>query len=100
MAEELHMLQVKSDGQLTLSAEARKELGMHEGDTYFAVVVERGILLMKEDPKSANRYEHARKVMADAGITADQLVKEADRSREERFAQRYPDLCDDPDAIR
>lgn len=93
MAEtKLRSLTMTSKGQVTISAKARKELGLDQGDTLIEMVVGNCIVLLPQNQILAETARKAQEAIKHAGVTAEEIIQEADRLREARSAERYPDL--------
>jgi bifunctional DNA-binding transcriptional regulator/antitoxin component of YhaV-PrlF toxin-antitoxin module len=88
----LRSLTMTSKGQVTISAKARKELGLDQGDTLIEMVVGNCIVLLPQNQILAETARKAQEAIKHAGITAEEIIHEADRLREARTAERYPDL--------
>jgi bifunctional DNA-binding transcriptional regulator/antitoxin component of YhaV-PrlF toxin-antitoxin module len=81
-----------SKGQVTISSRARKALGLDKGDTLIEMVVGTCIVLLPEDQILSETARKAQEAIKRASVTAEEIVQEADRLREARMAERYPDL--------
>jgi bifunctional DNA-binding transcriptional regulator/antitoxin component of YhaV-PrlF toxin-antitoxin module len=93
MAEtKLRSLTMTSKGQVTISAKARKELGLDQGDTLIEMVVGNCIVLLPQNQILAETARKAQEAIKHAGVTAEEIIHEAHRLREARSAQRYPEL--------
>lgn len=93
MAEtKLRSLTMTSKGQVTISSRARKELGLDKGDTLIEMVVGNCIVLLPQNQILAETARKAQEAIKHAGVTAEEIIQEADRLREARLAERYPDL--------
>lgn len=93
MAEtKLRSLTMTSKGQVTISARARKELGLDQGDTLIEMVVGNCIVLLPQNQILAETARRAQEAIKHAGVTAEEIIHEADRLRAARSAERYPDL--------
>ncbi len=88
----LRSLTMTSKGQVTISARARKELGLEQGDTLIEMVVGNCIVLLPQNQILAETARKAQEAIKQAGVTAEEIIHEADRLREARSAERYPDL--------
>jgi bifunctional DNA-binding transcriptional regulator/antitoxin component of YhaV-PrlF toxin-antitoxin module len=88
----LRSLTMTSKGQVTISSRARKVLGLDKGDTLIEIVVGNCIVLLPESQVLADTARKAQEAIKRAGVTAEEIVQEADRLRESRLADRYPDL--------
>jgi bifunctional DNA-binding transcriptional regulator/antitoxin component of YhaV-PrlF toxin-antitoxin module len=88
----LRSLTMTSKGQVTISSKARKSLGLDKGDTLIEMVVGSCIVLLPESQILADTARKAQAAIKHAGVTAAEIVQEADRLRDERLAKRYPKL--------
>ena len=88
----LRSLTMTSKGQVTISARARKELGLDQGDTLIEMVVGNCIVLLPQNQILAETARKAQEAIKQAGVTAEEIIHEADRLREAHTAERYPDL--------
>lgn len=88
----LRSLTMTSKGQVTISSRARKALGLDKGDTLIEMVVGNCIVLLPEHQILAETARKAQDAIKHAGVTAEEIIQEADRLREARLAERYPDL--------
>jgi len=88
----LRSLTMTSKGQVTISARARKELGLDQGDTLIEMVVGNCIILLPQNQILAETARKAQEAIKHAGFTAEEIILEADRLREARSADRYPNL--------
>jgi bifunctional DNA-binding transcriptional regulator/antitoxin component of YhaV-PrlF toxin-antitoxin module len=82
-----------SKGQVTLSSNTRKKLGLEKGATFLEVLVGNCVLLVPEDKVLADIMTRAQEAIKDAGVTSDDLLAEVERLKAERFAKEYPDLA-------
>ena len=93
MAEtKLRSLTMTSKGQVTISAKARKELGLDQGDTLIEMVVGNCIVLLPQNQILAETARKAQEAIKHAGVTAEEIIQEANKLRKARSAERYPDL--------
>jgi bifunctional DNA-binding transcriptional regulator/antitoxin component of YhaV-PrlF toxin-antitoxin module len=93
MAEtKLRSLTMTSKGQVTISSRARKTLGLDKGDTLIEMVVGNCIVLLPQNQILADTARKAQEAIKRAGISAEEIIQEADRLKEARLAERYPDL--------
>lgn len=88
----LRSLTMTSKGQVTISARARKSLGLDQGDTLIEIMVGNCIVLLPQNQILAETARKAQEAIKHAGVTAQEIIREADRLREARLAERYPDL--------
>lgn len=84
---------LSSKGQITLSSKARQQLGLSKGTTLMEVVVGNCVLLMPHNRVLTELLKSAYEELMAAGVTVEELKAEAERLKEERFAQQYPDLA-------
>jgi len=93
MAEtKLRSLTMTSKGQVTISARARKALGLDKGDTLIEMQVGGCLVLLPENQILAETARKAQAALKRAGVTAKEIIQEADRLREIRLTKRYPAL--------
>jgi bifunctional DNA-binding transcriptional regulator/antitoxin component of YhaV-PrlF toxin-antitoxin module len=88
----LRSLTMTSKGQVTISAKARKELGLDQGDTLIEMVVGNCIVLLPQNQILAETARQAQEAIKHAGVAAGEIIHEAERLRAARSAERYPDL--------
>lgn len=88
----IRSLTVTSKGQVTLSASARKQLGIEQGTTLIEVVVGKCLVLLPQNTIMHQLRTEAAAAIQRAGVTPEEIIAEADRLREERFSERYPGL--------
>ena len=88
----LRSLTMTSKGQVTISARARKELGLDQGDTLIEMVVGNCIVLLPQSQILAETARKAQEAIKHAGVSAEEIIHEANRLREARLIERYPDL--------
>lgn len=88
----IRSLTVTSKGQVTLSASARKHLGIEQGTTLIEVVVGNCLVLLPQNSIMQQLRTEAAAAIKRAGVTPEEIIAEADRLREERLSERYPGL--------
>ena len=88
----IRSLKVTSKGQVTLSASARKHLGIEQGTTLIEVVVGNCLVLLPQNSIMQQLRTEAAAAIQRAGVTPEEIIAEADRLREERLSKRYPGL--------
>lgn len=86
---------VTSKGQVTLSASARKQLGIEQGTTLIEVVVGNCLVLLPENRITAQLRREAQAALERAGVSVDELKDQAARIKQEPLSERYPGLGDD-----
>jgi bifunctional DNA-binding transcriptional regulator/antitoxin component of YhaV-PrlF toxin-antitoxin module len=89
---QLRSLTMTSKGQVTISARARKSLGLDQGDTLIEIMVGNCIVLLPQNQILAETARQAQEAIKRAGVTAEEIIQEAARAREELVAEQYPDL--------
>lgn len=88
----LRSLTMTSKGQVTISSRARKALGLDKGDSLIEMVVGNCIVLLPEGQILAETARKAQEAIKHAGVTAEEIIAEADKLRQSRAAERYPNL--------
>ena len=88
----IRSITVTSKGQVTLSASARKHLGIEQGTTLIEVVVGNCLVLLPQNTIMQQLRTEAAAAIQRAGVTPQEIIAEADRLREERLSERYPEL--------
>jgi bifunctional DNA-binding transcriptional regulator/antitoxin component of YhaV-PrlF toxin-antitoxin module len=88
----LRSLTMTTKGQVTISSRARKELGLDKGDTLIEMVIGNCIVLLPENQVLAETARKAQEAIKQAGVTAKEIIREADRLRATRLTKRYPNL--------
>lgn len=88
----IRSITVTSKGQVTLSASARKHLGIEQGTTLIEVVVGNCLVLLPQNTIMHQLRTEAAAAIQRAGVSAPEIIAEADRLREERFSERYPGI--------
>ena len=88
----IRSLTVTSKGQVTLSASARKRLGIEQGTTLVEVVVGNCLVLLPQNTIMHQLRTEAAEAIRRAGVTPGDIIAEADRLREERLSERYPGI--------
>lgn len=88
-------LTVTSKGQVTLSASARKRLGIEQGTTLIEVVVGNCLVLLPQNTIMHQLRTEAAEALKRAGVKPEEIIAESDRLREQRFNERYPGIGND-----
>lgn len=88
----LRSLTMTSKGQVTISARARKELGLDQGDMLIEMVVGNCIVLLPQNQVLADTARKAQEAIKNAGVTAKEIIRAAEKIKEKRLRERYPDL--------
>ena len=84
---------LSSKGQITLSSNARKQLGLDKGDSLMELVVGNCVIFLPENRVLSEAMRNARESLSRAGVTVEELQDEIERLKEERFAREFPDLA-------
>lgn len=88
----LRSLTMTTKGQVTISSKARRALGLDKGDTLIEMVVGNCIVLLPENQILAETARKAQEAIKHAGVTAKEIIQEAERIRKTRLVDRYPNL--------
>jgi bifunctional DNA-binding transcriptional regulator/antitoxin component of YhaV-PrlF toxin-antitoxin module len=88
----IQTLTVNGEGQVTLSASARKQLGIEEGTILTEIVIGNCLMLLPRDAVMHQLRDEAAEALSRAGVTPEEIIAEAERLREERFTERYPGI--------
>ncbi len=78
-------------GRLALSKAARQALDLRSGSPVAYVVVDGAIMLIPQDEHLARLSEHAARVLADAGLSVQDLIDELPAAREQIMREEYGD---------
>jgi len=92
---DLNTCKMSTKGQITISSNARKQLGLKPEARLLEVVVNNCILLIPQDEVLHDLMKKASDSLKAAGVTADQLKKGVGKRREARVKQKYPKLFND-----
>jgi bifunctional DNA-binding transcriptional regulator/antitoxin component of YhaV-PrlF toxin-antitoxin module len=84
---------LSSKGQITLSSNARKQLGLEKGTTIMELVVGNCVILLPENRILSEAMKGAREALSRAGVTVEELQDEIERLKEERFTRDFPNLA-------
>jgi bifunctional DNA-binding transcriptional regulator/antitoxin component of YhaV-PrlF toxin-antitoxin module len=88
----IRSLTVTSKGQITLSASARKRLGIEQGTTLIEVIVGNCLVLLPQNTIMHQLRTEAAEAIQRAGVTLEDIIAESDRLRKKRFSERYPGI--------
>ena len=88
----MRSLTITSKGQVTISARARKLLGLDKGDHLIELVIGNCVILMPENRVLNEATRQAHKALNSAGVTVEELLKEAEQLKEDNFIEKYPKL--------
>ena len=93
MPSRLRSVTLSSKGQITLSRNARKQLGVEKGATLMELVVGNCVIYLPEDRILSEAMKGAREALARTGVTVNELQDEVERLKEERFNKEFPYLA-------
>jgi bifunctional DNA-binding transcriptional regulator/antitoxin component of YhaV-PrlF toxin-antitoxin module len=89
---DLNTCKMSSKGQITISSNARKQLGLKPEARLLEVVVNNCILLIPQDEVLHDVMKKAHDNLKAAGITADRLIAGVGKRRDARVKRKYPEL--------
>ena len=89
-APKINALKVSSQGQVTLSKEARDLLDLETGQTVIELSLPGCILLLPQSTFMADLMRTAQKQLDSLGLNLDQLKTSVEKRKQERLAERYP----------
>ncbi len=81
-------------GQIILSNKARKQLGSIKGASLSEIIMGNCVILMPRNQALNKIRKDAQRELENAGVTVDELKAEVERIKDERLAERYPNLAD------
>jgi len=88
----LSSLTVTSKGQVTLSAEARRQLKIDKGDTLIEMLVGKCLVLLPESQVLSATMRKAQAALKAAGVKPEDILEEAKHVRKSKLKERYPGL--------
>jgi AbrB family looped-hinge helix DNA binding protein len=83
---------VDAEGNLTLPMELRESLGLQIGDTLKVMQTDDYVLLIPKRPLVPEFAEYMSKLVAQKGLTVDDLLASGEEIRDELFRERYGSL--------
>lgn len=86
-------LEVDESGQLSVPPEILTSLGLREGNTVTLLRTTTGVMLIPDRLLMPEIAEYASKLMAERGITVDDVLAGLDSTRERLFQERYGDFA-------
>lgn len=95
MTSSVYEVEINAEGNLILPAELREALGLQVGDTLKLVQTEDNLLLIPRRLLVAEFAEYMSKLLAEKGLTVDDLLASGEEIRDELFRERYGDLLSD-----
>jgi bifunctional DNA-binding transcriptional regulator/antitoxin component of YhaV-PrlF toxin-antitoxin module len=83
-------IQIRGKGGLTLPIELRRKYRMNEGDIYTIIDLGEGAFLLTPGVSMVARAgDRVAQVMAEAGITTEEILNLLDEERERYYQERY-----------
>jgi len=83
-------LKVSSQGQVTLSKEARLQHGLNAGETLIEISLPGCIVLLPQSEVMADLTERAQAGLRDLGLTVEEFKTGLTKRREESVRKKYP----------
>ncbi|MGD8753158.1 MAG: hypothetical protein PVG14_17105 [Anaerolineales bacterium] len=84
------ILQIRSKGTLTLPIEFRRKYGLDEGDVFTLIDLGDGSFLFTPRVTQVDRLgNRVAKLMAQEGVSVDDILKTLDEERERYYQERY-----------
>jgi bifunctional DNA-binding transcriptional regulator/antitoxin component of YhaV-PrlF toxin-antitoxin module len=88
-------LKLSSQGQVTLSKEARQQHGLNAGETLIEISLPGCIILLPQSEVLADLMLRAQSGLKRLGLTVDELKEKVAKRREEQLNERYPGVFDE-----
>ena len=85
-------VKVDAEGNLTLPMELRESLGLQIGDTLKVMQTDDYVLLIPKRLLVPEFAEYMSKLLAEKGLTVDDLLASGEEIRDELFRERYGGL--------
>ena len=83
-------VQIRRKGVITLPAELRRRYGLHEGDLLTLLGLGDGSFLLTPRVSQVARLgDRVAKLMADEGVTVDEVLEALDQERETYYREHY-----------
>lgn len=93
MAGVMYEVEVNEEGNLVLPAELRESLGLQAGDMLRLVQTDENLLLIPRRLLVPEFADFMSKLLAEKGLTVDDLLASGEDIRDELFQERYSDLA-------
>ncbi|MBN2302903.1 MAG: AbrB/MazE/SpoVT family DNA-binding domain-containing protein [Anaerolineae bacterium] len=93
MVDAIYEVNVDAEGKLTLPAELRESLGLQADDTLKIVQTGEHVLLIPKRLLVPEFAGYMSQLLADKGLTVDNLLASGEDIRDELFQERYGDLA-------
>jgi bifunctional DNA-binding transcriptional regulator/antitoxin component of YhaV-PrlF toxin-antitoxin module len=88
-------LKVSTQGQVTLSKEARQLHGLDSGQTVIEIALPGCIILLPQSKVMADLMLRAQEELGKLGVTVDQLKSAVNKRSKSRLKTRYPGVFND-----
>ena len=88
-------LKVSTQGQVTLSKEARQLHGLDSGQTVIEIALPGCIILLPQSKVMADLMQRAQQELSKLGLTADQLKDAVSQRSKNKLKGRYPGVFGD-----
>ena len=88
-------LKLSSQGQVTLSKEARQQHGLNAGETLIEISLPGCIILLPQSEVMADLMLRAQSGLKRLGLSVDELKARVAKRGEERLNERYPGVFDE-----
>lgn len=85
---------VDENGQLTIPAEYRDELGLVPGASVTLVRVGSSLLMIPENAELEGAFDRVADFFQSAGVRQEDVMAELARIRQDEFARRFPNLAE------
>lgn len=83
-------VQIRRKGVITLPAELRRQYGLDEGDLFTLVDLGDGSFLLTPQVSQVARLgNQVSKLMAEEGVTVEEMLEALDRERESYYREHY-----------
>ncbi len=87
---QISTLKVSTQGQVTLSKEARKQHGLHAGETVVEISLPGCIILLPQSEVMADLMLRAQKGLQKLGLSPDELKTRVAKRAAGKVSKRYP----------
>lgn len=84
-----NLVRVQEKGQVTLPAAARRKLGIKKGDVVAVTETADGLLITPQAIIAAADIESMRRILADEGLSLDELIESGREIRGELMRELY-----------
>lgn len=88
-------LKLSSQGQVTLSKEARQRHGLNAGETLIEISLPGCIILLPQSEVLADLMFRAQAGLQKLGLSVEELKAQVNKRSEEQLNQRYPGVFDE-----